>query len=196
MKTRHNALLSGPALLLATLALCTRIAGAAVIVGNDPIDRTISDGWAHFVLNLQTEVIPIDGTITGWEVFAANDGDLGLLVFDAGNRVVAAEARTVAAGLNSFTTSLAVSAGNTLGLWLGDARVDYDYNLGDFVSWCASNGCAPNMPAVGDVWVLPTQGDSPQRTYSVRATVVPEPGTVLLLGLALGAIGLRIRSRA
>lgn len=202
-----------------TVLLAASSAAQALTVGNDPVPRSIYDGWSNFVLKLETEVIPSNGTLTQWEVNVATPGRLALLVWDAGTgceplpagvphntagtdcqaSIVAVDERTVTPGLNTFSTNLAVQAGQTLGLWIEQARVYFDWELGDgeYVQWCTHDGCTgPTAPAAGSSWALPSTGDwhtyGRDRTYSVRASYGSvTPGIDIKPGTALNRLNLR-----
>lgn len=178
--------------LLGLAALAGSAQASSVVAGNDPIPRTWGDSWTNFVLKLTSNPIPANGTLTKWEVNAATPGHMALMVWSAGTgcgapaagvpdtlalschaKVVAMDERDVVAGLNSFTSNIAVHPGETLGLWIQQGHVYYDYFLGNYVTWCAFDGCAGTAPAVGADWSLPGDGDwhwpPRDRTYSVRA---------------------------
>ena len=170
----------------------------ASLIGNPVIDRNNADGWENFVLALTSQTFAHSGTVTSWSVWAANSGELGLLILeDLGSNTYAvkgANQQTVSAGLNSFaftpnSGSASVQAGWLLGLWIGGAKVDYSSG-GQNVAWCSNSGCAGTVPVAG-VGSL-TLGDTSfpgsgggARTYSVQATYVPEPGSLALFGLGL-----------
>jgi hypothetical protein len=214
---RYSPVLRG--LFVATALFAQYASAASVTIGNDPVPRTVSDGWREFVLKLETDVIPSDGVLTQWEVNAATPGKLGLLIWSAGTgcdplpagtphntagtncqaTIVAVDERTVTPGLNTFTTNIEVQAGQTLGLWIEQASVYFDYELGagEYVQWCTHNGCTgPAAPAAGSTWALPSEGDwhtyGRDRTYSVRATYgSAAPGIDIKPGTAPNRVNLR-----
>ena len=68
--------------LISVLGTAPGVFANVITVGNDAIDRDVSDIWRNFVLSLATEVITGDGGVTGWEVYASNPGTLALLILD------------------------------------------------------------------------------------------------------------------
>lgn len=196
------------------LSLVSQFALAGPItIGNDPVDREHSDSWSNFVLDLTTEVFPVDGQVTEWSVYAATSGSLGLLIMDNGT-VVSTDIREVSEGLNTFTFSAStgddlIQSGYNVGLWMGSASVAfsrYDGNHNpnadyDEVQWCLSDGCAATAPVSGDFFSFTGAGtQNSLRQYSVSvvdpplvATTVPTPGALALLGLGLLGFGVRRR---
>lgn len=200
--------------LVAAVAVVGLARADSVAVGNEPVPRAWSDSWSNFVLKLTSSPIPANGTLTKWEVNAASPGRMALMIWSGGTgcgapavgvvdtaalacqaRVVAMDERDVAPGLNTFTSNIAVHSGETLGLWIQQGHVYYDYFLGNYVTWCVANGCAGTAPVVGADWDLPGDGDwhwpPRDRTYSVRAYYsVAAPGIDIKPGTTRNPVNL------
>jgi len=172
----------------------------AGIIGNDAINRSTSDGWSNFVLGLTTETFTTAGTVTDWNVYTNNAGTLGMLLLrntGANNyTVIGADFETASAGLNSFsfnadTGSSNVLAGDILGLYIGSAKVDFDYNSNnDVVNWCGNNGCVSSLSQLDAGQSLTLSGGPQGRSYSANVSVaVSEPATFALFGLSLIGLG-------
>lgn len=213
MKTTNKLTSSFGALMaVLTLSFASQAALAGPItIGNDPVERENSDSWSNFVINLTTEVFPVDGFVTEWSVYAANEGSLALLIMD-NDTVVATDRRWVSAGLNTFDFSAAsgsdlIQSGYNVALWMGSATVAFSRPDGgdttgyDEVQWCLSDGCAMSVPRAGTAFDFTGAGtQNSLRQYSVSvvdpplvATTVPTPGALALLGLGLLGFGVRRR---
>lgn len=191
----------------ATLVLMAGTVQAATMVGNDAIDRASADGWSEFVLGLTSETFTAAGTVTDWQVYAANTGTLGMLLLrnTGGNdyQVVGVDNETITtAGLNNFaftpdSGSAQVQAGDILGLYIGSAKVDFDLpDSSDSVNWCSGTGCASGGVDAGATVSL--TGGPQNRTYSANVTLseVPLPAAAWLFGSALvGFMGVSRRKR-
>lgn len=185
-----------------------------ITIGNDPVDRESSDSWRNFVIDLTTEVFPVDGQVTEWSIYAATAGSMALLIMDNGT-VVSTDVREVTEGFNTFTFSATtgdslIQTGYNVGLWMGTGTVDFSRYAGDAhgdpsqydtVQWCLSNGCAASAPIAGDFFTFTgAETANSMRQYSVSvvdpplvATTVPTPGALALLGLGLFGFGVRRR---
>lgn len=142
---------------LATMLVATPVYADTGVVGNPPIDRKSSDTWSNFVIGLTSEVFAKAATVSSWEVYVKNEGDLGLLLLrpKSGStyKIIGSDIETARAGLNQFTFTpdlggtAKVKAGDILGLYIGSAKVDFDDGTDDTVGWCARNNCITNANA-------------------------------------------------
>ncbi|MBD5778860.1 VPDSG-CTERM sorting domain-containing protein [Pelagicoccus sp. NFK12] len=181
--------------LLAVVGLAS--SAQAITIGNDAIDRTHGDGFSNFSMALLTEVVPAGGAyLTGWETYIeyGAQGNMALLFLeDKGSNnyeVKFVDERTVALGLNSFSASGALDAGWIMGIWMGTAKVSFDYVSGPDTTFTA-NGVLGSAPTVGQT--VAYTGNITDRVYSINATVPDAGATISLLGI--GLIGLAAVSR-
>jgi len=173
----------------ALLSLVASVSSAAT-VGYTAQVRGNSDGFSNFAIAM-TDAVFSNGVISGWETWVqaidgnAATGSMALLVLnDAGGgnyNVVGVDSRTVVAGLNTFTSNITVAAGNILAIWMGDAKVAFDYS-GSGAGPYSNNGAFGAAPG-GTIALI---AGSSSRYYSINTTVVPLPAAGLLL---LGALG-------
>ena len=199
MKLLHKL---GIAAVSVVLGMAASTAQAATIVGNDTINRRHADGWSNFTLTLNSEVFSEAGTVSEWEVYANNPGNLGMLLLrDIGGsqyKVIGADFENAVAGVNKFsfnpdTGSANVEAGDILGLFIGSAKVDFDGG-GDSVGWCSNNSCITNFETQLAAGQTISRVGNGGRKYSANVTLadntqaVPEPASMLGL-LAVGAFG-------
>lgn len=172
---------------IAALSLLPAMVSAAT-VGNDAINRTTNDSYSNFGFAFPGDLFS-NGVITSWETYTGNAGNMGLLVLnDLGGdvyEIAAIDFQSVAAGYNSFISSINVVSGQLLGLYQGSAKVDFDWG-GDSEVY-SGNGDLGLSPSVGDTF---SKAGSSSRTYSLSAVVVPLPAGLPLLLAGLGAFGL------
>lgn len=165
-------------------------AAAVTLVGDDVTKRAFSDSFQNFSLAMVDETFT-DGRIDAWSVYTGSrGGDLALLVLESvGGDIYSVAGVDARAGLAADTahtfsgTNIAVSSGQILGLYLGDANVYFDFATDPVLF--TGNGTLLSTPTVGQE--ISFTGDT-QRDYSVQASVVPLPATALLLIGALGAV--------
>lgn len=67
-----------------------------------------------------------------------------------------------------------------------------DFNLSSSFSYFPANTCPTVTTNLGDICSYPIQGNG---SLTGRTAVVPEPGTIGMLGLGLGFLGLALRRR-
>lgn len=182
----------------ATMLLAAASASADVI-GSATIDRAQSDNFSNFVITLPSISFTTAGTINAWNVYVNNSGALGLLILrdSAGSPTVVQSVyqNSLVSGLNHFDlgSPLGVSAGDYLGIWMGSSKVDFDNSSA--ASGYTGDGSYASMPVVGTM--LTTSGGI-FRDYSINVDftadgVVPEPASIALLCLGLGALGMARR---
>ncbi len=188
------------ALAAAALVAVLPLTASAATVGYDAIDRSLADNFNDFAMVYTAETFN-DGTITGWSAFIkrlGTDNTIGLMVLNdnGGNQyeVAAIELRTVTAGLNSFATSIAVTSGQVMGLFMANAKVAYDNVAPSDDRYTSNNLFAAGAPAVGAVFS--TSGPL-GRTYSLNATVaeVPVPASLPLVLAGMAAFGVASRRK-
>lgn len=173
----------------------------ALTIGNDAIDRADNDSYSNFSMALLTEVVPAGGGyLTAWETYiaAGAQGSMALLFLeDKGSNTYEIEfvdERVVDLGLNSFSASAFLEEGWIMGIWMGSAKVAFDYIAGPDTTY-TSNGALGSAPTVGQT--VGYTGTITDRIYSINATVPDAGTTISLLGMgifALAAISRRKRS--
>ena len=184
------------ATILAFVASVGSAQAASITVGNAVVDRSTADTWSNFVLALPSESFTTAAVVTNWSVFTNTIGDLGLLILRAAAgsnyQVIGADFETIASvGFNSFTFNAdtgtsSVMAGDILGLYIGSAKVDFDYIAGGTAKWCGSSGCITDVNTQLAAGQEITFSGGPQdRVYSVNASAVPLPAAAWLFGSAL-----------
>lgn len=190
------------------LAFLVATVVSSVVLAQDfgaaPIARPASDG-ATFVTFISGHAAPATGTVTQWQFYANNPGFVSLQMWRPGGGGYTLLGRhdlnVTRTGLNVFTpgtSGIAVQAGDVLGF-------RYDAHAGGIIasSFEVSNWRWTPWPATWtDVPVggfladssLPSIG--PQREYSLMATVTPVPEPASLISIGLGAALLAKRGRA
>ena len=179
----------------AVLMMC--LAGTAqasvVVGGNAVIGRANTDSFNNFTIVDMNNAISASTTLTSWSVFTSDTGTLELAIFRLVGAVynqvgISALATVTTAGLNSFATSIAVLAGDFVGVYMQTAHVQFG-NIGAGGAGYSNNGSGLSNAFNGPL----------SRTYSIsvsnNGTAVPEPTTAWLAALALGAAAFGLRSR-
>lgn len=180
---------------VSALLLVASGASASVVVGQPAIDRSLNDGFNNFVITLPSESFATNGSFDSWSVFVNRAGSLGLLVLSGSNTaptvVHSIFQSGLTSGLNSFilATPFAVSAGDYLGIWMGTTS-KVDYALTSTGTPYSNNSAYAAIPATGATLATGSTSGATDRTYSINvnfteANRVPEPGTLVLIGLAL-----------
>lgn len=188
------------------LLLVSTWANAAVVVGNAAVDRALNDGFSNFVITLPSSSFSAGGSFDQWNVFLNRAGSLGLLILNGSNAaptvVHSILQPGLVAGFNSFNLAapLSVSAGDYLGIWMGDtSKVDYDLVQGSTTPY-SPNAFYATIPSVGTSLNTGSPNGVTSRHYSINvrftenAATVSAPGTLALVGLSLlGLAALRRR---
>ena len=180
---------------VSALLLVASGASASVVVGQPAIDRSLNDGYNNFVITLPSESFAANGSLDAWSVYVNVPGSLGLLVLNGANAtptVVHSILQSgLASGLNNFilATPFAVSAGDYLGIWMGTTS-KVDYGSSSTGTPYSINSAYTAMPAPGTTLATGSTSGATKRIYSINvnfteANRVPEPGTLVLIGLAL-----------
>lgn len=179
---------------LAVMALGIMVLGtataSAVVVGDAAIDRGSADSFENFVIGLPGEVIPVNGSIGSWNVYADTAGELALLILSGTATAPTVQGvfqETASAGLNNFNlaSSFGVQTGWFLGIWMGDGKVSFNNSSDD--ATFSSDGAHPTAPSVNDLLTL---NEGIARDYSINTSVVPIPAALPLLATALVGLGL------
>lgn len=190
-------------LFLCALLLFSAAANAGPLTGgNALISRDIVDSRSNFTVLDRNNTISGSGQLTEWQVFAANDGPVALMVFRSTGTntysLVGSSAleTPTANAVNTFALSapIGVQAGDAIGLYFGSpssvpftldppGRFNFGSDLSGTVLFSADQS-GKSTQFLG----------SSNRTYSVAVNGVPEPATGALAGLALvAAVALRRR---
>lgn len=168
--------------------------------GNDAVSRAHTDTFSN-ISTVTDTVLTEDGTITKWEVYIGEKGDnaqVGLLLLDRnanGSYVIdEMDLRTVTStGKLTFTSSVTAESGQYLGFYMSTAKVSFDI---------VGTGTAPHYqddnnagnPTIGAT-VPNAQPGSPDRVYSINATLTPVPVPASLPMLVMGVSGLWVLRR-
>lgn len=168
--------------------------------GAPVIDRPAVD-LAHQITFISRNLAsPAAGEISQWRLWAGGTGDVTLQMWRPianGWQLVGANTVTVAnLGFNTFNIAagrIAVQAGDVIGFRYnqtsqGTRVIKYTNGAGQFV-WTNWPDNGTDVPVGGQILNSQLTGSTEGRLYSVAATVVPEPATLVGLGvLALAAV--------
>lgn len=181
---------------LALIICCAfSLQSTAATIGAAATDRSSADGWSNFVLGLTSENFTTDGTVTDWSVYTNNAGTLGMLLLrpttGSNYEIIGADFQNANAGLNTFsftadTGTASVMAGDILGLYIGTAKVDFDFTAGGIANWCGGSNCIAD-PVSGIIAgeTLELTGGPQNRVYSANVNAVPLPAAAWLFGSAI-----------
>lgn len=188
------------------LVMFGAVSASASTVGNDVIDRNTSDGRNDFILVME-DLFPTNGIVTSWSAWierfeGGSDQNLGLVILrdkpSDNYEIVGVDTGLINNGLGKYTFSsnVAVKAGDRLGIWMTDAKVSFDDprtgGSGDFTQ--SGGGLFSAAPTIGQTFV---KTDTFQRTYSFAAELspVPIPASFPLVLAGLGALSLVRRKK-
>lgn len=190
---------------LALLLGIGSVAGAfAQPFGPDVIDRPSVDR-AYQITFISGHAAPTSGEISEWRLWADTPDVVTLQMWrpiSGGYQLVGFNTVTVTqAGYNVIpiaTNRIQVLAGDVIGFRynqtiLANRVIDCTFSVGGLYQWTNWPDPTTNVPVGGSLLNSQLVGLWEGREYSLAATVVPEP--VSLIGLSIGALAL-LRRRA
>ena len=167
---------------------------AAPVTGGNPayLVPGVTDAWSNAIFVDTGDTISGKGTITSWQIYAGATGQVELLIYSgtiAGPSLtlVGSDLETVNhVGLNTFSTSIAVTPGDYIGWYTPGAGV-IAYNDGGPITIDAWDTTGTPQTNISDNVAGSSQPWTGNREYAI--TVVPEPSILALLIPSLGFVG-------
>ena len=171
-------------LLLLLISMNQSMATTQLFGGGPAIQRNNVDSFQDFALVFPDQVFP-SGTVTRWSVYIGSLFDSSLsngiddrVAFLALEEVAldtwkvkAVDIRTVALTSNTFDTNITIEPGWILGLYMGEARVSYDFSTNAQTVFNSPSNGGPTTAGLGSaisVGNIFTASGTLNRTYSYQ----------------------------